>query len=56
MCNQTSVTSVPNTTVDGPEFPSQMTATTFMCDMHCMGMCFCAALTHVTAVRLFLGY
>jgi hypothetical protein len=56
MCDQPSVTSVPNSRVDGPEFPSQITATTFMYDMHCMGMRFYAALPHLTAVHLFLGY
>ena len=44
MCDQPSVTSVPSSRVDGPEFLSQMIATTFMYDMHCMGMRFCAAL------------
>jgi len=56
MCDQPSVTSVPNSGEDGPEFPSQMTATTIVYDTHCMGLSFCAALPHVTAVHLFLGY
>jgi len=47
---------VPNSRADGLEFPSQMTATTLVYDMHCMGMSFCATLPHVTAVHLFLVY